>query len=271
MALREEKQGNVQAGSRRSADSPPHGRRGTFLTLALILGIVAAALGAHSWKRDLLVSTVRVEGNVIVSSAELLHLAAIPRHARLFAVDLAAVQKRVLQNPFIRTVSVNRQGPEGITITVLERRPVALLAARELLSVDGEGIVLPAAKSDQLFDLPVLTGVLPEDECVPGKRITGPAVREALDALTAARRIDEELFRRISEITVYENGTLVMHTAEAGVPVILGRGDVPRKLVNFDGFWRQIVERRGPKYLQLVDVRFEDQVIARWNDGPARQ
>jgi cell division protein FtsQ len=255
----------------RGREPHPRGRWGKLLMGTLLLGVVGAAIGAHSWKQDLPVSTIRVEGNAIVSSAEILGLAAIPRQAKLFAVDLAAVQKRVLQNPFIRAVSVNRQGPGGITITVRERRPIALLAAGELLSVDEEGTVLPAVRSDQLFDLPVLTGALSDAECKPGQRITKQPVQEALYALAAARRVDEDLFRQISEIAVHESGALVMHTAEAGVPVILGQGDVPRKLVMFDGFWRQIVERRGPKYLQQVDLRFEDQVIARWNDGLARQ
>ncbi len=269
--MRDDGAKNQQGGGGGSGITGSRGIAGKILLVALVLGIVAAALGAHSWKQDLLVSSIRVEGNAIVSGAEILRLAAIPRNARLFTVDLAAVKKRILQNPFIRAASVNRQGPEGITITVTERRPVALLAAGELLSVDDEGTVLPAVKSDQLFDLPVLTGSLPDDQCVPGRRITRPDVQEALNALAAARRMDEDLFRRISDIAVYENGVLVMHTAEAGVPVILGRGEMPRKLMMFDGFWRQIVERRGPGYLQQVDVRFEDQVSARWNDGPARQ
>jgi cell division protein FtsQ len=262
-SLRDEEGSSGASGSR--------GRVGKSLMLLLIAGIVAVGLGANSWKRDLPVVAVRVGGNAIVSSAEILRLAAIPPRAKLFAVDLAAVQKRVLQNPFIRSVSVNRQGPEGVRLTVTERRPVALLAAAQLLSVDEEGTVLPAVRSDQLFDLPVLTGAIPPAECVPGKRITGYAVHEALGALAVARRMDDDLFRRISEIAVSETGDLVMHTAEAGVPVILGRNDMPMKLVTFDGFWRQIVERRGPKYLQLVDLRFEDQVVARWSDGPARQ
>jgi cell division protein FtsQ len=263
-----------ESAGRESGEKPPHllrSRAGKILLIVLVLGTVALALGANSWKRDLPLAAIRVEGNAIVPDAEILRLAAVEPHARLFAVDLAAVQKRVRQNPFIRSVSVNRQGPEGISITVTERRPIALLAADELLAVDEEGTVLPAVRSDQLFDLPVLTGVLPQGECVPGRKLTGTAVREALGALAWAQRIDEDLFCRISEITLSADGTLVMHTADAGVPVILGKGAIPAKLVTFDGFWRQIVERRGPQYLQQLDMRFEDQVIARWKDGPARQ
>jgi len=261
------------AGGERGEKRHPRARQraGKILLIILALGTVALAIGANSWKQDLPLAAIRVEGNALVTDGEILRLAAVDPRARLFMVDLAAVQKRVRQNPFIRSVSVNRQGPEGISITVSERRPIALLAAEELLAVDEEGTVLPVVRSDQMFDLPVLTGALPHGECVPGKKLTGRAVREALGALAWAQRVDEDLFRRISEIALFGDGTLVLHTADAGVPVILGQGAIQAKLVTFDGFWRGIVERRGPQSLQQVDVRFEDQVIARWNDGPTRQ
>src|SRR5512143_1250111 len=155
MASRGEEGEGRQDGTAGVAKGGSGVRWGASLMIALVLGIVAIALGAHSWKRNLPVSVVRVEGNAVVSSAEVLRLAAVPRSARLFSVDLAAVRKRVLQNPFIRSVSVNRQGPGGSTVTVTERRPVALLAAEDLLSVDEEGTVLPSVKWGQLFERPV--------------------------------------------------------------------------------------------------------------------
>jgi cell division protein FtsQ len=239
--------------------------------LVLIIAVVAVALGANSWKHDLPVSIVRAEGNTIVPTAEILRLAAIPKDAKLFSVDIAAAQKRVKQNPFIRAASVNRQGPEGISVAVEERTPVAILVMNQMLYVDEEGVVLPLVKSERLFDLPALTGALPEAECMPGKRITKQPILEALHLLAISRMISDELFRRISEVQVRESGDLLIHTAEAGVPVLVGHGDLPEKLLKFDGFWRQIVERRGSQQLQQVDLRFEDQVVARWNAGLARR
>lgn len=246
-------------------------RLGSVLMGVLIIAIVAVALGANSWKRDLPVSGVRTLGNSIVPASEILKLAAIPKNARLFSVDLGAVQRRVRENPFLRSVSVNRQGPEGISIEVEERQPIALLVKEQLLYVDEEGVVLPVVKSELLFDLPVLTGALPDADCVPGKKISRESVREALHLLVLSRAISDELFRRISEVEVCENGDLLLHTADAGVPVVVGRGEIAMKLVKFDAFWRQIVERRGPQQLRLVDLRFEDRVIARWNDKSAGQ
>ena len=49
------------------------------------------------------------------------------------------------------------------------------------------------------------------------------------------------------------------------MPVLFGQGNVPEKLVKFDSFWKDYVARDGVQDLQYVDLRFEDQVVARWN------
>jgi cell division protein FtsQ len=249
------------------------GRRrfGVFLMGVLLVAVLVIALSANAWKRDLRVRVVEVEGNTIVPSAEILNLAEIPKNIRLVDVDIAGVRRRVQQNPFVRTVSVNREGPAGIMIDLEERVPLAALAAEQLLYIDDEGYVLPAMKSEQMFDLPVLTGALPPADCKPGRRITKPAVMEALDLLLLSREVGEELYRGISEIAIREDGDLVVYTSDSGVPVMVGRGDLPMKLAKFDGFWREIVSRRGPQQLQYVDLRFEDQVVARWNGSSAQQ
>lgn len=236
---------------------------------ALAVGVLALALKANAWKLDLPISGVHVEGNAIVTTAEVLKLAGIPKEEKLFALDLAAVRERIRRNPFLREVSVNRQGPEGISIEVVERQPVAIVAAEVLLYVDEEGVVLPPAHSELLFDLPVITGAVPASDCVPGKQMTHTAMREALRLVVLSRMISEDLFRRISDVQVLGTGELVFHTAEAGVPVFLGTGSLGEKLVAFDGFWRAIVDRRGPQQLQQVDLRFVDQVVVRWSGEPA--
>lgn len=255
-------------GARTTEKAPLHTR---LLMGGLILAVAAVAIAANMWKRDLPVRSVRPEGNHIVASSEILRLAAVPNDAKLFDVDLYGVQKRVRQNPFIRAVSVNRQGPEGISIAVVERMPVAALVTDQMLYVDEDGMILPAVRSDRMFDLPVLTGAIPDAECAPGRRLMKEAGLEALQLLILSRRISEDLYRRISEVHVGEDGELILHTAEFGVPVLVGRGDLPVKLVKLDGFWRGFVDRRGARELQYVDLRFEDQVVARWNNGLAQQ
>jgi cell division protein FtsQ len=240
-----------------------------ILMAALVLAIAGLAVGANLWKQGLRVKYVKVTGNAIVSEKEVIALAGIPDREKLYAVDLFAARKRIEQNVFVKSVSVNREAPDGISITVRERVPVAALVVDRVLYLDAEGVVLPPVRSDGVFDLPVLTGKLAAGECVPGKRISSPETLEALDILVTAVAVGEDLSHLVSEVHINDNGDMTLTTADAGVPVAFGRGNVPAKLVVFDGFWKNIVVPRGTADLHSIDLRFDGQVVARWagDDG----
>lgn len=242
---------------------------GIVLMAGLVLAIAGLAVGSNLWKQGLRVRYVKVTGNAIVGEKEVIALAGIPDKEKLYAVDLFAARKRIEQNIFVKSASVNREAPDGISITVNERVPVAALVMDRVLYLDAEGVVLPPVRSDGVFDLPVLTGNLPAAECMPGKRISSAEVREALDILVTAGEVGEDLSHLVSEVHIGDNGDMMLTTSDAGVPVTFGRGNIPAKLVIFDGFWKNIVVPRGTADLHSVDLRFDGQVVARWagDDG----
>lgn len=246
----------------------PRRPRAAGLVMALLLIVtVGVALGANMWTRDFTVRDVRAEGNRIVPSSEILALAAIPKNQRLFDVDLNQTRKRVQTNQFIRSASVNRDVPDRISITVEERVPVAALVGEKVLYIDADGIVLPPARSEYIFDLPVLTGALPFAECVPGRRVTSDVLREALQVVVTAQKISDDFYRLISEVHVDTSHGIELFTSDSGVPVVFGRGDVAAKMVKLEAFWKEFVSQRGAKELQYIDLRFEDQVVVRWNQA----
>jgi cell division protein FtsQ len=238
---------------------------GAVLLGAVLVFTIAAAVGARLWRSDLPVTSVRPEGNLLVPDEEILKLAAIPKDARLFDVDLSAVRQRVRRSPFVDRVSVRRNVPDEVTLEIEERVPVAVLATHQMYLVDARGMVLPSVKTGKAGDLPLITGAVPAAECVPGKRIASPAVRDALLLLDMARAISDDCYRRISDVSVGGGETMIVHTSEFGVPVIVHRGDLASQMAKFDGFWRSVVYPRGAADLQYVDLRFEDHVVVRWN------
>jgi cell division protein FtsQ len=238
----------------------------------LLLAAAAIAVGANVWKKELRVTHVTTRGNAIVTRSEILALAEIPPEAKLFGVDLFAVRQRVERNTFVRFAAVNREAPDGIAITVEERRPIAALVLDRMLMIDQDGFVLPAAHSDDTGDLPVLTGDLSAAECAPGKTVTAPAVREAIEILTIAAQAGEDVAHLISEIHLDGERDIILYTTEGGVPVVFGHGDTAAKIVKLQAFWKDIVAQRGPAELGSVDLRFADQIVARWrNDAGAPQ
>jgi cell division protein FtsQ len=247
-----------------------HGNGIFLLVLLLVLG-AGIWVTSFLWKRDLTVREVYTSGNRIVSTAELVRLANIARGGRLSDVDLGAAQKRVLKNTFVREASVHRDLPDRIEIRVEEREPVAALANERLMYVDAKGMVLPPVRSEYLFDLPVITGAPALENCAAGKVVTHPAITEALRLILAARGLNESVYRRISEVHILPGGDLMLYTAEFGVPVLVGRGDLVNKLVRLEGFWNTIVSSRGADALETVDIRFADQVVVRWEPTSQQQ
>jgi cell division protein FtsQ len=236
-----------------------------LLMVVLVAGGVVAVVWANLWKANLRVATVSVTGNAVVGEKDILALAKISKEEKLYSVDLLAAQQRILQNAFVRSAVVNREAPDRISITIEERQPLAAVVLDRMEYLDAEGVVLPAARSSSLFDLPVLTGSFQPADFVPGKRTTRDDVNEALQILETARRINDALYRRISEVHVEGGKDIIMYGSEYGVPVIMGHGDVAEKLVKFEGFWKQVVLHQGADRLEYVDLRFQDQVVVRWH------
>ena len=135
--------------------------RGAIVLGLLICVLIGATVWANIWKRDLRLLNIRVEGNQIVTTAEILKLADVPKNQKLYDIDLYAVQKRIRGNAFIGVATVNREVPNQIVISIVERVPVAAILTDRLLYLDPDGVVLPPVRSELIFDLPVVTGTVP--------------------------------------------------------------------------------------------------------------
>jgi cell division septal protein FtsQ len=241
----------------------------SFLLMALLLVVLAGiAVYANVWKGSRRVVEVTVEGNRIVAAKDILALAKVPANNLMFDLDLYAIEQRILKNEYVKSAAVYRDIPNRIRITIEERVPVVAIVLERLCYLDDEGVILPPARSQFIFDLPLLTGMMTESELTYGKPTTNKNVLQGLEILSVAKAVDKEMYRNISEICLEANKGFVFYTAEFGVPVVLGRGDIGTKLVKFEGFWKSVVSRNSPEDLQYIDLRFNDQVVVQWSTSP---
>jgi cell division protein FtsQ len=234
-----------------------------FLGLGLLaLGLIVAA---NYWKSDLKVRRVTIEGNRIVETAELTQLIKVPKNTQLQDIDLMAVRRDLMSHHFIKDAVVERDLPATLKVTVKERVPLAIINSAEILYLDDDGVVLPHSSSKQLFDLPVLTGLQEGIAVTPGMTLKSADVQEALKILACTKLVNKDLYHLISEVRLRNGGDIVLYASEWGVPIIFGRGDIPGKLVRLEAFWNDVVRESGSNNLQYVDLRFDDQVVVRWN------
>jgi cell division protein FtsQ len=241
------------------------GRKLKFGFLGLVFLAIGLVVGANLWKSNLKVKRVTIEGNRIVETAEITQLIKVPKNSQLQDVDLMAVRRDILSHHFIKDAVVERDLPATLKVTIKERVPLAIINSSEILYLDEDGVVLPHSISKQLFDLPVLTGMPEGIALAPGSKINHPEIQEALKILASSRLVSKDLYHLISEVRLRNGGDVILYAAEWGVPIIFGHGEIASKLVRLETFWNDVVRERGSDNLQYVDLRFDDQVVVRWN------
>ena len=240
-------------------------RRSVALLIAIGMIILVTGWAANGWKKSVGVKDIHVSGARILPAKDIVTLADVDRSQKLFDVDVNAIRRRIEASPYVESAAITRDIPGIVTIAVHERVPVVAVIGAKTVYLDDSARVLPPVKTTQIFDLPVLTGAVPSDECVAGKRIHAAPVLRALALLDTARTFGDDLYHRISEVHINDDGSLICYTAESGIPIAFGQGGFALKLAKLDGFWKEFVVREGAPALEYVDLRFDDIVVARWN------
>lgn len=144
----------------------------------LVVGIIATivliwALGST------LVSSVKITGTTNLSAKEVERLVRSnisrnPWYASYFTVGGLKLDRTLPeQEPRIKTATVTKRFPSGITITIVEREPgVVWVSAGENWEVDIEGIIIGAAGSKKPMATVIDTAnipVKPGDRVAPGR------------------------------------------------------------------------------------------------------
>ncbi len=239
-----------------------------LILLWTIIALIVITLSiAHVWKSSLRVTNFAVEGNMFVSNNEILQLIGIQKGALLFNVDLGKIEQNVCSHYYIKTASARRNLPNTITVTVEERKPIALLNSSLLYYVDEDGVILPKSVTRKLIDLPVLSGTVTTEKIRLGMVLTSQPIQEALTLLKLMKTLNRPLYHGISEVRIERNGDIQLITAEDCVPVLIGSGEIEEKFVIIEAFWEQYIRAKGTSALKYVDMRFTNKVFVRWQNS----
>ena len=146
--------------------------------LVVVLGLLAWLL----WGSPVLaVSAVRVDGAGTLTTAEVVDVAGVARGTPLLRVDVEAAEGRVARLPQVAGVEVTRGWPRSVVVTVVERRPVAVVEEAGTRSlVDADGVLFDSVTGEPP------AGVVPLDVARPGP--DDGATRAALGALVSLPR-----------------------------------------------------------------------------------
>ncbi len=203
-----------EAQSQRSQGGPRRTFRWSvpWRLIVALLPLVFVAAGAYAVMQSSLftVQKVSVQGTVSLDQASLAQISGLQGKSMITLSDEGA-RRRLLAIPAVRAVSINRQWPDTVVITVQERLPVAFWNVNgHDFPVDQDGVVLSAGAPD---------GPAPRIvEMTPG-RVLQPGDRVHPDAIEFAQRIMGESPRFLDA-----NVTELEYEAGVGVTVIFDGG-----------------------------------------------
>jgi len=245
-------------------------RWGIWLLIPLLIVYILLYVLAFKWRETLTIQRVLVEGSRTLTAQQIFSLAKIPLKSSMVETDLSVIQARIMAHPFIRTVTVSRRLPDALRIRIDERMPIASLNAGKMMYVDAGRVALPAVQSQVKFDLPIISNVSGLGQPKFGETIASTELIEAIGILNTASEIDSSLYHFISEVNMNDGGDIILYSVDVGVPIMLGRGDVGRKLITLQSFWTNFVKTQDAEKLKYIDLRYDDQVVVKWNQQTER-
>lgn len=109
------------------------------------------------------IKKIHIDGNYRVKTQEIIKLAKIRKNDNILSLNLALLEKRIINHPWIQKVSIKRSIPSQLLIRINEETPLAIVRIDNIaeLLINNEGKPFKEYESglDKLDNLPVITGI----------------------------------------------------------------------------------------------------------------
>ena len=219
-------------------------------TVLFAAALLAAGAGLTRFLGGSLFALTRFEisGNVRARTEEIVKALKPWKSDNLVVLDLAPVAARLQAIPWVARVTLAKKFPDGLSVRVTERQPVALLREEAgLWWLDARGIAI--APYDSRNDATEYVLVAGDREELP----------EAVVLLEQLRARTPEYFSALSEISALPDGGFGMMDSIFRRPVRVLGFDAPEKIEALLKA-RGLIENRGWE-ARAIDLRFADRIV----------
>jgi cell division protein FtsQ len=204
-----------------------------FGMLVVVAASLAIAWGAHRFALTtprFAIVDFSVSGNRRASDDRVVRAAGLEKGTNVFAVELDAAERKLLQDPWIASARLTRKLPGSISIEISEREASALaLLDGELHVLAKDGLPFKMLAEGDPRDLPIVTGLSGAGFGLD----RGRELERAKHALEVLRVYDSLPMARVyppEEVHLEPEGSTILMVGRDGIALHLGRDDWRRKL-----------------------------------------
>jgi len=225
--------------------------------------ILAAGYSGFRWLEQVTLQEVVISGAENVTKAEVLRIIQVEEGNVMYDISQILLEDRLVRHPWVQSASVSRLPSGQLKVELVERIPVAIL-----MGADGRGKYFADRFGHRMpktprasYDIPLISGNM--ERYHPIRRIEKKATLALLAALPDLPRETDAL---ISEFVWIKSGwelRLAGSGSHASIPVWLGEDDFASKFKNLQAFWGNEVLPHQNKRFELIDLRFDSQVVVK--------
>lgn len=222
-----------------------------FVLLPIFMGVFALYIIAHTFRSSFVVHRIIFTGNEHMTDEELRTLAGVKFSDNLLALSGKTVFSNMIKSPWLRSVSIRKELPDGVHILLKEAEPFALLDMKgRLFIVDEKGKMLEELRDSQVPFLPIIAGD-------PFTR--KDAFSESMSLVKAMRKTGFMTRKDHIEIIAAKPEELAMNVD--GTVVKIGAGEYESKLGRLTELEDEIKKRQIP--VDYIDLRFSNKVVVK--------
>lgn len=198
--------------------------------LGIVFLLTYETIGASSFFR---LKNVKVSGTDRASATDIEKIVtANAEKPGVWNADLLAIKQKVEGVTFVKTAAVSRRLPSGLSVTVTERVPVAIvrLNGNDFLA-DGEGVIIARAKADEK-QIPFALLGWNEEKSEKAAKENNERLKMYQKMLTEWK--DYDLAKRVKQVDLSDLREPRATLEDSGMPVtiMLGRENFGKQLAD---------------------------------------
>ncbi|MDY6842466.1 MAG: FtsQ-type POTRA domain-containing protein [Thermodesulfobacteriota bacterium] len=202
------------------------------------------------------IQKILVNGNMGVTTKEILKQSGICSGANIFTADLSSAAENICHIGQIQGATVARILPNKISITVKERIPFAILDYKGFHLVDKSGTVYWKMSSSKLIDAPIITGLYKKG-ATHSKNEVHNGVKYATEILTMLKVHNFSIsIANISEINVQLPDTIDLYLTNSGTRIMITIDNYQENLAKLPYIMKKLADSH--KEVTYIDLRFHN-------------
>jgi cell division protein FtsQ len=233
--------------------------------LSLITGIVvvitASVLVAWGLRRYLHSSprfalrVIEVNGVSRLTPHQVAKRAGLEAGLNIFTIDVDHAAIAAESDPWVEKATVEKNLPDTVRVTIVEREPRALAAVQgQLYLIDASGEIFKELRDGDPIDLPVVTGVTGE-EIAKDREAVRTRLRRALDIASELERAEIAARYPVQEIAVAADLSTTVTIGQHGLTLAFGPPPYRAKIAKAARILEEVRHRKLENAILFLDNR----------------